>query len=200
MPDRNQIEEFEALPYRMELFFDPEGAVWVVRYPELPGCTAHGDSPENAIALGKEAKALWLETALEERQKIPVPLGDPVYSGKFVLRLSKTLHEAAVRAAEREGVSLNQCLVTAIAAWVGADNLFERIAHRVEMSFVQQNFYKVILVSGGSVVIPSMSTTGSGGFGVYISTTAMMPLPDASEYKYVGVGTNLPMNKTVATV
>jgi antitoxin HicB len=150
MPEKNQIEEFEALPYRMELFFDPEGAVWVVRYPELPGCTAHGDSPESAMALGKEAKALWIETALEERQKIPIPSGDPTYSGKLVLRLSKTLHEAAVRAAEREGVSLNQCLVTAIAFWVGADNLFERITHRLETTIVQTKVFCITPFSGES--------------------------------------------------
>ena len=135
MPNTDSIKEYEALPYRMEVFFDPESAVWVVRYPELPGCTAHGDSPEDAIALGKEAKTLWLETALEERQAVPRPMGEPEYSGKLVLRLPKTLHEAAAHTAEREGVSLNAYLLQLVAEGVqrtGVKNLLNFVEGQVQ--------------------------------------------------------------------
>jgi antitoxin HicB len=118
MLNSDLIKEYEALPYRMEVFFDAESEVWVVRYPELPGCTAHGDTPEEAMALGKDVKALWIETALEEHQTIPRPLGEPGYSGKLVLRLPKTLHEAAAHTAEREGVSLNAYLLQLVAEGV----------------------------------------------------------------------------------
>jgi antitoxin HicB len=117
------IKEYEAVPYRMEISFDAESGVWVIRYPELPGCTAHGHSPEEAIALGSEAKALWIETALEESEPVPRPLGEPEYSGKLVLRLPKTLHEAAVRTAEREGVSLNAYLIQIVAEGVQRSGL-----------------------------------------------------------------------------
>jgi predicted RNase H-like HicB family nuclease len=118
MTKRNSIEEYEALPFRMEISFDAVSDVWVVRYPELPGCTAHGASPQAAIDLGNEAKTLWIETALEEHQAIPRPLGEPEYSGKLVLRLPKTLQEAAARTAEREGVSLNAYLIQLVAEGV----------------------------------------------------------------------------------
>ena len=40
-------------------------------------------------------------------------------SGRFVLRLPKTLHAELAEAAEREGVSLNQYATGALAASVG---------------------------------------------------------------------------------
>ncbi|MGH7908139.1 MAG: toxin-antitoxin system HicB family antitoxin [Candidatus Binataceae bacterium] len=135
MRNGDSIRKYEALPYRMEVFFDPESAAWVVRYPELPGCTAHGDSPEDAIALGREAKTLWLETALEEHQAIPLPAAEPEYSGKLVLRLPKTLHQAAARAAEREGVSLNAYLLQLVAEGVqrtGLKNLLDFVKGQVQ--------------------------------------------------------------------
>jgi predicted RNase H-like HicB family nuclease len=123
MLDHDSAKEYAGLPYRMEVSFDAESGVWIIRYPELPGCTAHGDSPEDAIALGNEAKALWIETALEENQPVPRPLGEPEYSGKLVLRLPKTLHEAAVRTAEREGVSLNAYLIQLVAEGIQRSGL-----------------------------------------------------------------------------
>jgi predicted RNase H-like HicB family nuclease len=94
MLNSDLIKEYEALPYRMEVFFDAESEVWVVRYPELPGCTAHGDTPEEAMALGKDVKALWIETALEEHQTIPRPLGEPGYSGSPSNDQSKRIKRA----------------------------------------------------------------------------------------------------------
>ncbi len=78
--NNDRIKEYEALPYRMEVFFDAESEVWFIRYPELPGCTAHGDTPEEAMARGKDIKALWIETALEEHRTIPRPLGKAKYN------------------------------------------------------------------------------------------------------------------------
>src|ERR1700685_48847 len=141
MAKHDSIEEYEALPYRMEISFDSASDAWVVRYPELPGCTAHGVSPQAAIALGNEAKTLWFETALEEHQALPRPLGESEYSGKLVLRLPKTLHEAAARTAEREGVSLNAYLIHRVADGVQRAgvksllNLVEGQTQRTSASF-----------------------------------------------------------------
>ena len=42
------------------------GEDWVCEFPDLPGCSGIGDTPEEAIEDGKVAMALWLETAREE--------------------------------------------------------------------------------------------------------------------------------------
>jgi predicted RNase H-like HicB family nuclease len=43
--------------------------------PELPGCIAHGDSYESALANAKEAIQLWIDTAKEFGDPIPEPKG-----------------------------------------------------------------------------------------------------------------------------
>jgi antitoxin HicB len=128
MPKKD-LNYYQSLPYRMELFFDADDRTWFVRFPELPGCDADGDTPEHALAAGEEAKALWLADAHERKQPIPEPQPEVSHSGKFVLRLPKTLHAAAARTAQREGVSLNTYLTQLVAEGVqrsGFENLVVR--------------------------------------------------------------------------
>lgn len=130
MPKRD-LKEYETLTYRVDLYFDQDDQVWVARYPDLPGCIGHGATKEKAIAKGDEMKSLWLETLLENGETPPEPQPEPAYSGKFVLRLPKTLHERAAQAAAREEVSLNQYLTSAIADRLGANDLCERLVEKL---------------------------------------------------------------------
>jgi antitoxin HicB len=128
------LNGYLKLPYRMNLSFDTESDAWVVRYPELPGCIAHGDTPAAAIAEGEEAKALWIETVIEEGGEVPEPKAETTYSGKLVLRLPRTLHEAAAEIADREGVSLNSYLIRIVSEGVersGLKNLWSVIEGRL---------------------------------------------------------------------
>lgn len=126
------LQDYEALPYRVALDFDQDDHVWVVRYPELPGCIGHGATKEEAIAKGEEMKSLWLETLLENGASPPEPQPEPSYSGKFVLRLPKTLHERVAQAAAREEVSLNQYLISVIADRLGANDLSNRLVEKLQ--------------------------------------------------------------------
>jgi antitoxin HicB len=67
----------------------------------------------------QEAMSLWLEVALEEGLPIPEPRPDEAYSGKFVVRVPRSLHRELVEMAEHEGVSLNQYINVALAHSVG---------------------------------------------------------------------------------
>jgi len=107
------LREYEKLDYPTELF--KKNGRWFIRFPDLPGCIADGNTREEAIAAGDEAKALWLETALETGREIPEPSEAVSYSGKLVLRLPRSLHEAAAKAAQREAVSLNSYLIQVVA-------------------------------------------------------------------------------------
>jgi len=55
----------------------------------------------------------WLVAALEDNLEIPLPdvVQEERYSGKFPLRLPKSLHRKLSEAALEDGVSLNQYLV-----------------------------------------------------------------------------------------
>jgi len=58
-----------------EIYWSQEDDVFVAEVPELPGCTAHGDTPEDALASAQQAIELWIETAKEFGDPIPQPKG-----------------------------------------------------------------------------------------------------------------------------
>jgi predicted RNase H-like HicB family nuclease len=61
--------------YEIIIYWSTEDEAFVAEVPELPGCAAHGDSQESALANAKEAVALWIETAREFGDPIPEPKG-----------------------------------------------------------------------------------------------------------------------------
>jgi predicted HicB family RNase H-like nuclease len=67
-----------------------------------------GATLEEAHVNVREAMEGWIETKLEAGLPVPEPLNTDQYSGKFVVRLPKTLHRRLAVEAEKEGVSLNQ--------------------------------------------------------------------------------------------
>lgn len=140
MPKKN-IQYYESLPYRVDLFFEPEDEAWIIRFPELPGCIAHGETREEALALGDRMKSLWLTTALSKKDHIPEPQPEPSYSGKLVLRLPRGLHEQAVQSARREETSLNTYLVQLIAEGVQRTAL--QAAGKFVLGMIQKHFRRL---------------------------------------------------------
>ncbi|MBA2278767.1 MAG: type II toxin-antitoxin system HicB family antitoxin [Chloroflexia bacterium] len=59
--------------YRIELFWSNEDQSWIANIPELKYCSAHGDSPEEALAEVRVAMTGWLEAAREIGAPIPEP-------------------------------------------------------------------------------------------------------------------------------
>jgi hypothetical protein len=67
-----------------------------------------GATYQEAFENIREAMAGWIETKLANGFPVPLPVSEDKYSGKFVVRLPKTLHARLAIEAEKEGVSLNQ--------------------------------------------------------------------------------------------
>lgn len=63
------------LKYEVIIYWSSDDEAFVAEVPELPGCAAHGDTPETALAQAQEAMQLWLETAAEFGDPIPQPKG-----------------------------------------------------------------------------------------------------------------------------
>ncbi len=61
--------------YEIILYWSAEDSVFVAEVPELPGCMAHGDSQEAALANVQDAIQLWIDTALEFGDPVPEPKG-----------------------------------------------------------------------------------------------------------------------------
>jgi len=105
------IDEYMALPYKIEIMPDMEEGGFAVSFPELPGCITCGDTIESALANAQEAKKEWLEAAIEDGIKINEPGSLDDYSGQFKLRIPRSLHRQLSENAKREGISMNQyCL------------------------------------------------------------------------------------------
>ena len=62
--------------YEIIIYWSNEDGAYVAEAPELPGCSAHGDTQEAALKHINEAVALWLETAREFGDAVPEPKGD----------------------------------------------------------------------------------------------------------------------------
>ncbi|MDO8963352.1 MAG: toxin-antitoxin system HicB family antitoxin [Coriobacteriia bacterium] len=106
MSDRSaRIDEYMALEYPVELTRDESG--YFVRIPDLPGCESNGSSVTEAMESIEEARRLWIEIAVDARLAVPSPRGEQDYSGKFVVRVARSVHRDLVRIAAVEGVSLN---------------------------------------------------------------------------------------------
>ncbi|MCK5217988.1 type II toxin-antitoxin system HicB family antitoxin [bacterium] len=102
---KSDLEKFKKTNYRVDLIPDTRDGGFVSVIPDLPGCISQGETEKEALKMISEAKALWIEEELERGRSIPLPREK--YSGKFNVRVPKTLHERLVLEAEREGVSLN---------------------------------------------------------------------------------------------
>ena len=61
--------------YEIIIYWSDEDKVFIAEVPELPGCMAHGDTQEEALANIKEAIQLWIETAQEFGDPVPAPKG-----------------------------------------------------------------------------------------------------------------------------
>ena len=61
--------------YKIIILGSDEDDAYIADIPELPGCMAHGDTYESALANAKEAIQHWIETATEFGDPIPAPKG-----------------------------------------------------------------------------------------------------------------------------
>jgi predicted RNase H-like HicB family nuclease len=59
--------------YAIEIFYSEEDEGHIALAPELPECSAFGETEEEALKEIKIAVKLWLETAKKEGMEIPEP-------------------------------------------------------------------------------------------------------------------------------
>ena len=100
--------------YTYRVGWSEEDAVHIARCLEFPSLSAHGDSPESALAEIKEvvsASIAWME---ETGETIPVPFGITRYKGSLTLRVPPSVHRDLVIRSAEEGVSLNQYILSLI--------------------------------------------------------------------------------------
>lgn len=120
---QRSVEEYLALPYTIEVFRDDsDGEVgYVARVVELPGCLTQAETFGELGEMIQDAMRAWIESALEDGQAVPEPQEFDEYSGKFVVRLPKSLHRRLSERASKEGVSLNALVSVALGQYAGME-------------------------------------------------------------------------------
>ena len=109
--ERESLDFYLERKYPVTLYPALEGG-YVAEIKDLPGCVTQGETAEESVAEVEDARVLWIETAHEHGDDIPLPCTDTQYSGKTLLRMPRSLHQKLSEGAEREGISLNQHLVS----------------------------------------------------------------------------------------
>ena len=65
----------EPLKYEVIIYWSADDEAFIAEVPELPGCTADGDTPQAALASVDVVAREWIETARELGRPIPEPRG-----------------------------------------------------------------------------------------------------------------------------
>ncbi|MEY8689117.1 MAG: type II toxin-antitoxin system HicB family antitoxin [Leptothrix sp. (in: b-proteobacteria)] len=102
---------FESYAHTVSPLSAEDGGGYLITFQDLPGCMSDGETMEEAIANGRDAFASWVSARIDAGQDIPHPSAARLmqsYSGKFIVRVPRSLHARLAQNASAEGVSLNQ--------------------------------------------------------------------------------------------
>ena len=114
------VDEYLKLPYALDIQWDADDEIFVARVGEIPECTGHGTSRGEAMDMALDNLRDWIEEALDAKEAIPQPMPVPeLPSGKWVQRVPRTLHAELAALASKDGVSLNQLVVSVLSREVG---------------------------------------------------------------------------------
>ncbi|MDM7461124.1 MAG: type II toxin-antitoxin system HicB family antitoxin [bacterium] len=64
--------------YHINIFYSEEDEGYIADIPDLPGCSAFGETPEEALQEVQIAKQAWLAAARDAGKPIPAPRYRPV--------------------------------------------------------------------------------------------------------------------------
>jgi predicted HicB family RNase H-like nuclease len=128
--EKKDLNYYLSLNYPVELIETDEG--FVVSNSDLPGCQSFGDTASAALEGLRDVRSLWLEGYIAAHGVAPEPKDLDEYSGKFVLRLPKSLHRDLEKLAQKEGTSLNQLAVSLITRGVSEQRFYSQCSSRME--------------------------------------------------------------------
>lgn len=120
-------DELLGRTYPITLHEDESGG-YVAEHRDLPGCITQGETLDEAVENLNSARKLWLRTAMERGDPVPLPSTDETYSGRVLVRMPRSLHRRLAESAEREGTSLNQLIVGMLSSGVTAT----QVTHALE--------------------------------------------------------------------
>ena len=104
------LDYYLSLPYSKIITKrnDEDGVHYIGKVVEIDGCMGDGETEAQAIESLNDSLEAILESMLEHGDPIPEPVDEENFSGKFIVRLPKSLHRRLTFESQKEGISLNQ--------------------------------------------------------------------------------------------
>ena len=62
--------------YAIVIIYSEKAQGYIATVPELPGCSAHGETEEEALREVKAAIVIWISYAEVEGRRVPEPTGE----------------------------------------------------------------------------------------------------------------------------
>jgi antitoxin HicB len=117
----NSLDYYLSLDYPIRIYGSADEG-YIAGIDELLGCEGYGDTPAAALADLDDFKRAWFVDALNKGRRIPRPTKHAANppSGRFNLRLPRSLHRALIDQAGTEGVSLNTHVISLLSWAVSA--------------------------------------------------------------------------------
>jgi len=60
--------------YLIEVFWNDEDEGYIANVPDLPGCSAWGATPEDAVREIEDAQQAWIEACIKAGDPVPPPV------------------------------------------------------------------------------------------------------------------------------
>ena len=105
MTDR--LPRFEISPLSEE-----DGGGYLIAFPDYPGCIADGETPEEAIAEGRDALKSYLATLRDLDRPMPSPAEEP---GQVWEQIAASVQKALAQRADAEGISIGALVAKLVA-------------------------------------------------------------------------------------
>lgn len=129
--EKKPLDYYLSLNYPIVFHLNEDGS-YTAEIRELPGCVTQGETLAETAENIQDARKLWIETAYDFQDKIPLPATDNSYSGKTLLRMPRSLHQKLAENAEVEGISLNQYLIHLLSEQNSSQEIIRLITNKIE--------------------------------------------------------------------
>lgn len=156
--------------YPAEVFFSDEDEGFIALAPDLPGCSAFGETAEEALRELQPAIQVWLDAAGKAGNPIPQPSPrktENLPSGKTLLRLPRTMHKALNERAKLDGISLNSCIVMLLSDALGRESAHREIVavatRHLREQFTSRSFFRLNALDLSGADLATTRSAGTTG-------------------------------------
>jgi predicted HicB family RNase H-like nuclease len=134
---KKPVEYYLSLPYKIEIMPIPKekGGGYIASLPEVGSyaIVGDGDTENKALKQLKQSMRKRFSSYIKKGISIPEPMPEKEhYSGRFVLRIPKSLHARLASAAYTEGSSLNTYIITLLAGEHSGNFSEERLMEKLK--------------------------------------------------------------------